>query len=43
MVSIVRFPPKPDVFHLLLGVAVAPDSQIARLEAPRRTKGPAKE
>jgi hypothetical protein len=31
-------PPKSDVFHLLLGVAVAPDSQIARLEPPGRTK-----
>jgi len=32
------FPPRSDVFHLLLGVAVAPDSQIARLEPPRRIK-----
>ena len=34
MVSILRFPPKSDVFRLLLGVAVAPDGQIARLEPP---------
>ena len=32
------FPPKSDVFHQLLGVAVAPDGQIARLEPPGRTK-----
>ena len=31
-------PPKSSVFHLLLGVAVAPDTQIARLEPPGRTK-----